>query len=90
MSKDNHKQDHDKTQEIIQHYQNTLKNLIKGKGLNHQSLEKHLSNMMNQLSNEMRKMTGDLLKEVNEKKDCSCPGCGRETWINAAKAGKRS
>jgi|GEM_PF-5510048 len=68
MNKDNHKQDHDKTQEIIQHYQNTLKNLIKEKGLNHKNLEKHLSDVMNQLSNEVRKMTGDLLKEVNEEK----------------------
>lgn len=68
MSKDNDNLNHDKTQEIIQQYQNTMKNLIKEKGLNHQSLEKHLSDVMNQLSNEVRKMTGDLLKGVNEEK----------------------
>lgn len=68
MSKDNPKQVNDKTQEIIQQYQNTLKNLIKERGLNHQSLEKNLNDVMNQLSIEVRKMTGDVLKEVNEEK----------------------
>ena len=53
-----------KLMEIMGKYQEDMRTLIQQGELNHRSLEKHLSDVIDQLSNEVKRRTGELLEEI--------------------------
>lgn len=88
MSKEKESHDNHKMQEIMNQYQDSMRRLIQQGKLGHRELEKHLTDVMNQLSQEVQEKTRELLEEAEakQKKNCPCPHCGQETRVNAKAA----
>ena len=69
MSKEKKSHDNHNMLEIMNQYQDSLRTLIQQGKLNHRELEKHLTDVMNQMSQEVQKRTGELLKEAKAKEE---------------------
>ncbi len=61
--------DNDNTREIMGQYKENMRILIKQGKLTHRELEKHLTDVMNKMSQEVRKTTTELLKEAEENEE---------------------
>lgn len=69
MSDERKNRDNRNMQEIIEQYKESMRTLIKQGKLNHRELEKHLTDVMNQMSQEVQKTTAELLKEADAKEE---------------------
>lgn len=57
-----------RVKELAEQYKNDMKKLIREKKLDHKSLESNLSGVLDQMNEEMRKLTVDLIAEEQEEK----------------------
>jgi len=69
MSNEKKNRDNSNMQEIMGQYKKSMRTLIKQGKLNHRQLEKHLTDVMNQLSQEVQKTTAEVLKEADAKEE---------------------
>jgi gas vesicle protein len=69
----NTKSREDRIKDLAEQYKNDIKQLLREGRFNHNSLERHLSNVINQVNEEIRIITEELIVEEQVKKTAPAP-----------------
>lgn len=81
MSNEKKNDNNQKTQEIMNQFEDSLRTVIREGKFGHRELEKHLNNVMQQMSEEVRNRTMEMLKELEaeeEKKTVSAHSAAKK------------
>lgn len=69
MSNEKKNDNNHRTLEIMNRFEDSLRTVIREGKFGHRELEKHLNNVMQQMSEEVRNRTSEMLKEIEAKEE---------------------